>query len=76
MKESPATVALAEVIERLGKIAAGLALTTTSVPATEPVPDWLKARLRGEVGLDPAEINELDLEQAVDACTARQTRAH
>jgi mRNA interferase RelE/StbE len=73
MKESPATVALAEVIERLGKIAAGLA-TTTSEPTAEPVPDWLKARLRDQVGLDAAQIDELDLEQAVDAWAAWQTR--
>lgn len=74
MKESPATVALAEVIERLGKIAAGLAATPTSEPTTQPVPDWLKERLRDQVGLDDADIGELDLEQAVDAWTAWQTR--
>jgi mRNA interferase RelE/StbE len=74
MKKSPATVALAEVIERLGKIAAGLAASTTSAPAPEPVPDWLKERLRDQVGLDDADIDEFDLEQAVDTWTAWQTR--
>lgn len=74
MKESPATVALAEAIERLGRIAAGLAATPTSEPATEPVPDWLKERLRDQVGLGDADIDELDLEQAVDTWTAWQTR--
>lgn len=74
MKESPATVALAEVIDRLGKIATGLAATSSSEPDTEPVPGWLKERLRDQVGLDDAEIGRLDLEQAVDAWTAWQTR--
>jgi len=73
MKESPATIALAEVIERLGNIAVGLAPTTTSEPTIEP-PDWLKKRLRDQAGLDPTEIDELNLEQAVDAWTAWQTR--
>jgi mRNA interferase RelE/StbE len=74
MKESPTTVALAEVIQRLGEIAAGLAANTTSDPTPEPVPDWLKERLHDQVGLDAAQIDELDLEQAVDTWTAWQTR--
>lgn len=68
LPRTPRTVALAEVIERLGKAAAGL--TATPDPAeAQPVPDWLVNRLTRQVGLPPDKVARLSLEEAVDAWT-------
>lgn len=65
---APKTVALAEVIERLGKAATGL--SATPEPATaDPVPDWLINRLTHQVGLAPDTVARMSLQEAVDAWT-------
>jgi mRNA interferase RelE/StbE len=65
---APKTVALAEVIERLGKAAAGL--SATSEPAmADPVPNWLINRLTRQVGLAPDTVTRMSLQEAVDAWT-------
>lgn len=65
---APKTVALAEVIERLGKAAAGL--SASPEPATaDPVPDWLINRLTHQVGLAPDTVARMSLQEAVDAWT-------
>jgi mRNA interferase RelE/StbE len=65
---APKTVALAEVIERLGKAAAGLSVTPE--PATaDLVPDWLVNRLTRQVGLAPDTVARMSLQEAVDAWT-------
>lgn len=61
---SPEARRLADVIERLGRLAGGV---TAEKPARgEPVPDWLARRLIHTVGLRPEVVAALDLEQAVD----------
>lgn len=60
----PEIIKLADVIERLGKLGAGVAAPVT--PAREPVPDWLAQRLIHTVGMEPQDVAALSLEQAVD----------
>jgi mRNA interferase RelE/StbE len=68
LPSAPKTMALAEVIERLGKAAAGL--SATPEPATaDPVPDWLINRLTHQVGLAPDIAARLSLQEAVDTWT-------
>ncbi|MBO0852202.1 MAG: type II toxin-antitoxin system mRNA interferase toxin, RelE/StbE family [Nocardia sp.] len=55
---------LGAVVERLGHDVESLGIPST--PMREPVPDWLAQRLIHTVGMAPAEVAALDLEQAVD----------
>ncbi|WP_040869847.1 type II toxin-antitoxin system RelE family toxin [Nocardia exalbida] len=55
---------LGEVVQRLGRSAESLGIPPT--PIREPVPDWLAQRLIHTVGMAPAEVAALSLEQAVD----------
>jgi mRNA interferase RelE/StbE len=54
---------LADVIERLGRLAVDVAVPA---PVHEPVPDWLARRLIHTVGMAPQDVAALSLEQAVD----------
>lgn len=72
---SPATLALTEVIERLGNVAQGLDAQAEPEP-TEVVPDWLAQRLRRQVGLRPAEVARMSLQEAVDAWAAWTSGPH
>jgi mRNA interferase RelE/StbE len=74
-RNEPTTVALSEVVERLGDIATGI--QPAHEPAPEPeLPDWLIQRLRHQVGLTPGQITSLTLEQAVDTWTQWSTKPH
>ncbi|MPZ26343.1 MAG: type II toxin-antitoxin system RelE/ParE family toxin [Micromonosporaceae bacterium] len=64
----PKTVALGEVIDRLGKVTAGLSATPEPLVA-EPVPAWLVKRLTHQVGLTSEAIDHMSLQEAVDAWT-------
>lgn len=55
---------LGAVVERLGRSAESFGIPPT--PMREPVPDWLAQRLIHTVGMAPAEVAALGLEQAVD----------
>lgn len=68
MPPAPETTALADVIGQLGRLAAGVTAMARRA-AAEPVPDWLQRRLIHTVGLDPADVEHLSLEEAVDAWT-------
>jgi mRNA interferase RelE/StbE len=68
LSPAPKTVALAEVIERLGKVAAGLS-ATPEPPAAELLPDWLVKRLTHQVGLAPDAVARMNLQEAVDVWT-------
>jgi len=72
---SPATLALTEVIERLGNVAQGLDAQAELEP-TEVVPDWLAQRFRRQVGLRPAEVARMSLQEAVDAWAAWTSGPH
>lgn len=72
---SPATIALTEVIERLGDVAQGLD-AQAEPELTEVVPDWLAQRLRRQVGLRPAEVARMSLQEAVDAWAAWTSGPH
>ncbi|WP_198654464.1 MULTISPECIES: hypothetical protein [Nocardia] len=61
---------LGRVVERLGRNIESFGVPPT--PTREPVPDWLAQRLIHTVGMAPAEVAALDLEQAVD-CWADYT---
>ena len=56
--------ALADVIERLGRLAGDVAAPASAAP--EPVPDWLARRLIHTVGMAPQDVAALSLEEAVD----------
>lgn len=59
----PKTVALAEVIERLGKVADGLS-ATPEPPVVELLPDWSVKRLTHQVGLAPDAVARMNLQEA------------
>lgn len=56
--------ALADVIERLGRLAGDVVAPAS--PAPQPVPDWLAGRLIHTVGMAPQDVAALSLEEAVD----------
>jgi mRNA interferase RelE/StbE len=55
---------LADVIERLGRLAGDVVVPAE--PEHEPVPDWLAQRLIHTVGMAPQDVAALSLEEAVD----------
>lgn len=55
---------LADVVERLGRLAGDVVLP--AAPPREPVPDWLARRLLHTVGMTRQEVAALNLEEAVD----------
>ncbi len=61
---SPEFLRLADVIERLGKLAGNVIVSQRST--RDPVPDWLSERLIYTVGLSREDVVALDLERAVD----------
>jgi mRNA interferase RelE/StbE len=63
----PEFASLADVLERIGRVAADI--TVASPVRIEPVPDWLAARLIHTAGLAPEEVAALGLQAAVDAWT-------
>jgi mRNA interferase RelE/StbE len=65
-------VALAQVVDKLGKLAGDLVLE--QAPPREPVPDWLAARLVHTAGMAREEVAALDLQQAVDLWTEYMSR--
>jgi mRNA interferase RelE/StbE len=74
MPDNPQTVALAEVIERFGKLRAGI--TLSSPPVKEELPSWLADQLVHTAGLRPEVVEGLTLKEAVDAWTAWTTAPH
>lgn len=64
----PELVALAKVIEQLGRLTGDV--TGRQPPAREPVPAWLADRLVFTAGLPRERVAALDLQQAVDLWTA------
>lgn len=65
---SPDLQRLADVIDRLGRLAGHMVLAEE--PRREPVPDWLAQRLSHSAGIPPEKVAALDLQQAVDLWTA------
>ncbi|WP_425827556.1 type II toxin-antitoxin system RelE family toxin [Streptomyces fractus] len=61
----PEFVQLAEVVERMGKLAGDISLRTREA-ARQPVPDWLADRLVHTAGIPREQVAALDLEAAVD----------
>jgi mRNA interferase RelE/StbE len=62
--KAPHLLGLADVMERLGKLAAGIEVA--SDPPQQPVPDWLAQRLIYTVGLPREVVAAMDLQRAVD----------
>jgi mRNA interferase RelE/StbE len=72
--DRPELVRLAEVIERLGKLAGD---ATVELPdPREPLPDWLAQRLIYTAGLAREEVAAFDLQAAVDRWTDFTSRPH
>jgi mRNA interferase RelE/StbE len=76
LSANPATVPLAEVIERLGKVAAGLSASNAepvkgpdaaaggALAADAELPSWLAKSLVAVVGLRPEEVSQLSVPEA------------
>jgi mRNA interferase RelE/StbE len=77
LSANPTTLPLAEVIQRLGKVAAGLAAknpepvkgpgaatAATGSGVDAPLPDWLAQALVKVVGLTPADVARLSVDEA------------
>lgn len=63
----PELAPLVDVVERLGRLAAGIVVGRPLTP--DPVPEWLADRLIRTVGLLPEVVAAMDLQQAVDRWT-------
>ncbi|WTW95348.1 type II toxin-antitoxin system mRNA interferase toxin, RelE/StbE family [Streptomycetaceae bacterium NBC_01309] len=70
----PELVGLAQVIEKLGRLAGGI--DAPAPKPAEPVPDWLAERLIHTVGLTREAVASLTLEQAVDRWAAFMAAPH
>jgi mRNA interferase RelE/StbE len=73
LPSSPATLALAEVVTRLGRLAQDLGGQPESVPL-EDLPDWLVERLLRQVRLPRDQVARMSLQEAVDAWTQWSSR--
>jgi len=60
---SPMTTSLEDVLRLLGKSASGV--QAASEPVGVQAPEWLRVRLKKSLGLDPQEIDDLSLEEAL-----------
>lgn len=72
MPNSPRTVALAEVVERFGKLRAGI--TPAGRPTRDELPDWLVDQLVHTAGVRREAVASMTLKEAVDAWTEWTTR--
>lgn len=72
MPATPHAVDLAEVIERFGKLRAGI--TPAAPPTGERLPTWLVNRLVHTAGMQQAVVDAMTLQQAVDAWTDWTTK--
>ncbi|MEV6924703.1 hypothetical protein AB0M46_09360 [Dactylosporangium sp. NPDC051485] len=68
----PELVQLANVVERLGRLAGDVAVAQPA--PREPVPAWLADRLVYTAGMTREAVAALDLQQAVDLWTAYTSR--
>jgi mRNA interferase RelE/StbE len=71
---NPGLAALADVIERLGRLAEDVQVAAR--PPAEPVPDWLADRLIYTARLPREEVAAMDLQQAVDIWTKFMAEPH
>jgi mRNA interferase RelE/StbE len=71
LPSEPKTMALAEVIERLGKVSkVTVGLSAAPEPSmAQPLPQWLVKRLTHQAGLAPDAVARMNLQEAVDAWT-------
>jgi mRNA interferase RelE/StbE len=72
MADDPHTVGLAEVIERFGKLRAGI--TPDAPPGAAALPDWLIDQLTHTAGLDRLAVEDMTLREAFDAWTEWTSR--
>jgi mRNA interferase RelE/StbE len=64
-EQTPSTMALAEVVEMIGRHAARDDLVASVEPQADPVPDWLRNRLLHTAGVDRSEVDEMTGEEAM-----------
>jgi len=72
LPRTPKTVALSDIVERLGKVAEEFDVTPE--PTREEVPDWLINLLVSTVGLPQSEVEQMSLQEAVDIWGEWQSR--
>ena len=75
LPDSPQTQALADVVTRLGKAAAGIEAALEPAPESA-LPDWLRDRLTNQMGLLPDRVDKLTLQEAVDLWSAWVSSPH
>jgi mRNA interferase RelE/StbE len=73
LASSPATLALAEVVTRLGRLAQDVGVQPEPAPV-EGLPDWLVKRLVRQVRLPRERVARMGLQEAVDAWTQWSSR--
>jgi mRNA interferase RelE/StbE len=71
---SPSTMALAEVIELIGRHANRSDLSASFEPRADPVPDWLRDRLIHTAGLEAHEVEAMTGAQAMERWEQYMTR--
>jgi mRNA interferase RelE/StbE len=72
LTDRPAFIGLAQVIERIGRLAGQIVVPQPATP--DPVPAWLADRLVHTVGLTRQEVAAMDLREAVDRWTVFVSR--
>ncbi len=66
LPSNPSTMALAEVVSRLKRVASELGMEEEEEPK-EPLPDWLLERLTKQVRLTAAQTDEMTFEEGIAA---------
>ena len=67
LPRQPQAIALADAVRQLGRLVGGI--RPSQPPNVDPVPGWLVERLVHTAGMDPARVQQMSGEQAVDAWT-------
>lgn len=71
LPRQPQAIALADAVRQLGRLVGDL--IPSQPPDLDPVPGWLVERLVHTAGMDPAHVQQLSGEEAVDAWTEWRT---
>jgi mRNA interferase RelE/StbE len=74
MPTEPRTLALTDVMSRLGKASRGLVARAEPNPPG-PLPDWLVLRLTDQAGMQMSAVADLTLEEGLDAWTSWVSRS-
>jgi mRNA interferase RelE/StbE len=73
LPNTPSTMALADVVSRIGKVAADLG-TAEDKPPVDPLPDWLSQRLSTQMGFSSDRLKQMAFDEALAAWEAFLSR--